>query len=313
MQATDESRLAKFFDYLSAERRSSPRTETAYRQDLARLAAFCERRGIDRWTDVDPRLARVFPAELHQHGLSAASIQRILSAARSLYRFLIRERWATANPFLGIPAPRGEKRLPKTLTAEQATLLVSARGDQPLAIRDRAIMELFYSSGLRLAELVALNAGEIDLRDSSLRVFGKGGKSRDVPVGRHAVRAIEDWLKARGGLAALDEPALFVSRSGRRISHRAVQQRIGMWAKRQGLVQHVHPHMLRHSFASHLLESSGELRAIQELLGHANLSTTQIYTHLDFQHLARVYDDAHPRARKKRSNLSRDHDAGKGK
>jgi len=301
MQAAAAHQLDKFFEHLTAERRASPHTGAAYRQDLGRLAAFCDRRGIGLWTDVHPRLARAFPADLHQKGLAPGSIQRSLSAARALYRFLIREQWAQANPFLGIAAPRGDKRLPKTLTAEQATLLVSVQGDDPLAVRDRAIMELFYSSGLRLAELVSLDAAGIDLRDGTLRVIGKGGKMRDVPVGRHAVEAVNHWLQARVRLAALDEPALFVTRRGRRISHRSVQQRIAMWAKRQGLEQHVHPHMLRHSFASHLLESSGELRAIQELLGHANLSTTQIYTHLDFQHLAKVYDDAHPRARRRRS------------
>ncbi|MBS1269395.1 MAG: Tyrosine recombinase XerC [Gammaproteobacteria bacterium] len=300
MQAAARTQLDKFFEYLKFERRLSPHTEKAYRHDLARLQSFCERRGIDHWTSIDPRLARTFPAELHQKGLSARSIQRILSAARSLYRFLIRERQARANPFLGIPAPKGEKRLPRTLTAEQATLLVSVRGgNNPLAIRDRAIMELFYSSGLRLAELTALDASEVDSKGNALRVTGKGGKTRDVPVGRYAVEAINGWLKVRGRLAADGEPALFVSRTGGRISHRSVQQRITMWAKRQGVAQHVHPHMLRHSFASHLLESSGELRAVQELLGHANLSTTQIYTHLDFQHLAKVYDAAHPKARKK--------------
>jgi integrase/recombinase XerC len=306
MHAAAQAQLDKFLEHLKSERRLSPHTGNAYRQDLASLQSFCERRGIDTWTDIDPRLARSFPAELHQRGLAAASIQRVLSAARALYRWLVRERQAEANPFLGIPAPKASKRLPKTLSAEQATLLVSVKGDDPLAVRDRAIMELFYSSGLRLAELTALDAGEIDLRDNALRVIGKGGKARDVPVGRYAVKAIQDWLRLRGQLAAPDEPALFVSRGGRRISHRSVQQRIRMWARRQGLDRHVHPHMLRHSFASHLLESSGELRAIQELLGHANLKTTQVYTHLDFQHLARVYDGAHPRARKPRSGSGDD-------
>jgi integrase/recombinase XerC len=300
MHASARARLERFFEYLRSERRLSPHTEKAYRQDLARLEAFCEHRDVEDWEDVDARLARTFPADLHQKGLSAASIQRILSAARALYRFLIREHHSQANPFLGIQAPKQRKRLPRTLTAEQATLLVSVKGEEPLAIRDRAIMELFYSSGLRLAELVSLDAAEIDLRDGSLRVTGKGGRTRDVPVGRYAAQALKDWIKVRGTLAALEEPALFVSKTGERISPRSVQQRIRMWARRQGVEQHVHPHMLRHSFASHLLESSGDLRAIQELLGHANLKTTQIYTHLDFQHLAKVYDAAHPRARKKR-------------
>lgn len=300
MQADARTQLENFFRHLRSERRLSPHTEKAYRQDLARLEGFCERREIPSWAALDPRQARTFPAELHQKGLSPGSIQRILSAARALYKYLIREHQSHANPFLGIQAPRQDKRLPRTLTAEQATLLVSVQGDEPLAIRDRAVMELFYSSGLRLAELTALDADEIDLRENNLRVTGKGGKSRDVPVGRYAVQAINDWIKVRGWLAKQDEPALFVSKSGDRLSHRSVQQRIKMWAKRQGIDQNVHPHMLRHSFASHLLESSGELRAIQELLGHANLKTTQIYTHLDFQHLAKVYDEAHPRAKKKR-------------
>jgi integrase/recombinase XerC len=300
MQDEARAQLEKFFEHLRSERRLSPHTEKAYRQDLTRLAAFCERRGIDHWAALDARQARIFPADLHHKGLAPGSIQRILSAARALYRYLVREGRSEANPFLGIQAPKQNKRLPGTLTAEQATLLVSVEGDDPLAIRDRAVMELFYSSGLRLAELTALDAGEIDLRESSLRVTGKGGKTRDVPVGRHAVQAINNWLEVRGRLAGSDEPALFVSRNGGRLSHRSVQQRIKMWARRQGIEQNVHPHMLRHSFASHLLESSGELRAIQELLGHANLKTTQIYTHLDFQHLAKVYDDAHPRAKKRR-------------
>lgn len=300
MSPEARTQLDKFFEHLRSERRFSPHTETAYRRDLARLQAFCERRDLGRWTDLDARLARTFPAELHQKGLAPASIQRILSAARALYRYLVRERQSDANPFLGIQAPKQDKRLPKTLTAEQATLLVSVEGDDPLAIRDRAVMELFYSSGLRLAELTALDADEIDLRENNLRVTGKGGKTRDVPVGRYAVQAIDAWLKVRGQLAGIDEPALFVSRNGGRLGDRSIQKRIRMWAKRQGIDQNVHPHMLRHSFASHLLESSGELRAVQELLGHANLKTTQIYTHLDFQHLAKVYDDAHPRAKKRR-------------
>jgi len=300
MSPDAQAQLERFFTHLRAERRLSPHTEKAYRQDLARLRGFCERRGIEGWTGLDARQARTFPAELHQKGLSPGSIQRILSAARALYRYLIREQQSEANPFLGIQAPKQDKRLPRTLSAEQATLLVSVEGNEPLAVRDRAVMELFYSSGLRLAELVSLDAGEIDLRDNALRVTGKGGKTRDVPVGRYAVKALDDWLKVRGQLAKPGEPALFVSRAGDRLSHRSVQQRIKMWAKRQGIDQNVHPHMLRHSFASHLLESSGELRAIQELLGHANLKTTQIYTHLDFQHLAKVYDAAHPKARKRK-------------
>jgi integrase/recombinase XerC len=294
-------RLAEYFQYLASERRLSPHTRSSYQRDLALLAAYCAERAIDDWPALDPAAARGFVAQLHRHGLAGRSIQRLLSAARSFYRYLLREQAATRNPFTGIPAPKSGKRLPKALSVEQAVRLAEIGGGDALAQRDRAMVELFYSSGLRLAELVALNVADLDLRDASVTVTGKGAKTRILPVGTQARAALAAWLGARAALAPPGEPALFLGRNGRRLGARAVQQRLKHQAARQGLEVPVHPHMLRHSFASHLLESSGDLRAVQELLGHANLSTTQVYTHLDFQHLAKVYDAAHPRARRKKA------------
>jgi len=291
--------IDSFFQYLRSERRLSPHTLKNYRRDLDALAAFAAVHDADTWQRIDTSLARAFAATLHRKGLNGRSIARMLSAARSFYRFLIREALATANPFSGVSAPKAGKRLPKALSVEQACSLVEIPEDDALAIRDRAILELFYSSGLRLAELVALDVSDIDLRDGTVSVTGKGSKTRIVPVGAKARAAIQTWLVQRGDRAAPAENALFLGRNGRRLGPRAVQQRLKYWAARQGLGVPAHPHTLRHSFASHVLESSGDLRAVQELLGHANLSTTQVYTHLDFQHLAKVYDTAHPRARKK--------------
>jgi integrase/recombinase XerC len=213
--------------------------------------------------------------------------------------FLVETGELKANPAVHVQAPKPSRRLPATLDADQVASLLAIEGDEPLTVRDRAILELFYSSGLRLAELVSLNLGDVDAHDRTVRVTGKGSKTRIVPVGRHALEALAAWLKVRPELAPHGEAALFVSRNGRRISHRAVQERVSHWARRQSAVTGVHPHMLRHSFATHVLESSGDLRAVQEMLGHASLSTTQVYTHLDFQHLAHVYDQAHPRAKKR--------------
>ncbi len=277
----------------------SRHTQSAYSRDLKRLTAHCDGLGVEAWRDLDAHRARTFIMHLHKSGLSGRSIQRALSAARSLYRYLIRERVAANNPFAGIRAPRSEKRLPAALTVDQVSLLVAVQAKDLLALRDRAIMELLYSSGLRLSELIGLDLAHLDRRQALVRVRGKGGKTREVPVGRLALRAINDWLAQRERLTGNDEPALFITRRGGRMTPRGVQQRIKYWGNRQGLDVSVHPHALRHSFASHLLESSGELRAVQELLGHANISTTQVYTHLDFQHLAKVYDQAHPRAKKK--------------
>jgi integrase/recombinase XerC len=224
-----------------------------------------------------------------------------LSATRAFYRYLIGEGVAQYNPAEGVQAPKSPKKLPKLLDVDQAAQLLEIDDKDPLAIRDKAILELMYSSGLRLSELVMLNIDSLDLADAMVTVVGKGKKTRAVPIGEQARKAIKQWLKIRDNMANDEEFAVFVSQRGNRISRRSIQQRLKLWAKKQGITNLVNPHMLRHSFASHLLESSGDLRAVQELLGHADISTTQVYTHLDFQHLANVYDDAHPRARKKKS------------
>lgn len=278
----------------------SPHTVSNYHRDLLRLSEFCARQRVADWRAFDVHQARAYVAALHRSGLSGRSIQRFLSAARSFYRYLLREKIVTNNPLIGVAAPKSPKRLPKTLSAEQTGALVAIVATDPLSFRDLAILELFYSSGLRLAELVGLDLDAVDLDDATVRVTGKGAKMRVLPVGRFARAALKRWLAVRGQFAAPGEPALFVGRNGARLGARAVQLRLRHWARRQGIDVPVHPHMLRHSFASHLLESSGDLRAVQELLGHADISTTQIYTHLDFQHLAKVYDQAHPRARRKK-------------
>lgn len=279
----------------------SPHTRTAYARDLRVLQAYCEREGIAAWQALDGRILGNFTARRHREGVNGRSLQRGLSAIRSFYRFLIKQGLVRHNPALGILTPKTAKKLPATLDVDQTGRLVEIRGDEPLVVRDRAILELLYSSGLRLAELAAMNLDDLDLQDAMATVTGKGRKTRKVPVGRHALKALREWLKARQTFLGpdSDEPALFISRNGRRLGHRVIQKRVAEWGVKQGLATHVHPHMLRHSFATHVLESSGDLRAVQELLGHADISTTQIYTHLDFQHLAKVYDQAHPRARKK--------------
>lgn len=303
--------LERFRRYLASERRLSPHTDEAYARDLGALVRFCDSVGVADWGALDSQHVRTFAAHSHARGLGPRSVQRRLSAVRSFYEFLLREAAAAAgkrtrragvvraNPALGVRAPKAGRRLPHTLDADQMGRLLEIPAGGGLTARDRALMELLYSSGLRLAELVGLDLNDLDLKDRTVRVLGKGRKSRIVPVGRLALAALRDWLRERAALAGAAEPALFVGRWGKRLGPRAIQTRIVYWAKRQGLSQHVHPHMFRHSFASHLLESGGELRGVQELLGHADISTTQIYTHLDFQHLARIYDAAHPRARRK--------------
>ena len=276
----------------------SAHTVAAYRHDLRVLAEFAAQRGLTGWTAFDHSGIRAFAAAQHGADLSPRSIQRRLSAARTFYDFLLREGHCARNPALDVRAPKTKKRLPGTLDADQMGRLLSFRVDDSLSARDKAIMELFYSSGLRLAELVGLRLDAIDLPDRTVRVLGKGNKTRIVPVGRHAVDALRRWLQERAGLAKSGVDALFVSQRGRPLSVRTVQLRVGAWGRRMGLGVHVHPHMFRHSFATHLLESSGNLRGVQELLGHADIATTQIYTHLDFQHLATVYEKAHPRARR---------------
>lgn len=292
--------LDRYLDALRHEKRASQQTLKAYQRDLEQLTSYCTQQHVDLWADIDVLLARKWLAKLHQGGLSASSIQRMLSSARSYFRWLVREGVTRANPFDGLKAPRKPRKLPDTLDIDTVLKLVSIEGDDALTVRDRAILELFYSSGLRLSELTSLDISDIDIHAAQARVTGKGAKTRIVPVGRAACEAIRNWLGIRPSLAAHSEQALFVSKRGTRLGVRSVENRIKHWAVKQGLDRNVHPHMLRHSFASHILESSGDLRAVQELLGHQNISTTQIYTHLDFQHLAKVYDSAHPRARRKR-------------
>jgi len=291
--------LARFRRYLGTERRMSPHTQASYSRDLDALVRYCDNSGLAEWPTLDAQHLRVFAARAHASGLAPRSVQRRLSAVRSFLDFLIRERVLAGNAAQDVRAPKAARRLPDTLDADQMARLLELPPGGGLIARDRAIMELLYSSGLRLAELVGLDVSDVDLKDRTVQVLGKGGKARIVPVGRKAVAALERWLTERAGLARAASLALFVGRGGARLGARAVQTRVAYWARRQGLPVHVHPHLFRHSFASHLLESGGELRGVQELLGHANLSTTQIYTHLDFQHLARIYDSAHPRARRK--------------
>jgi integrase/recombinase XerC len=302
MESAERDWINKFLSHLAAERRISGHTVEAYRRDLQALAEFGARRNVAAWKDFGNPELRTFAAALHSKSLSPRSIQRNLSAARTFYGFLMREGHCSANPALDVRAPKIKKRLPVTLDADQMGRLLSFRADDSLSARDKAIMELFYSSGLRLAELVSLSVAAIDLGDRTVRVLGKGSKTRIVPIGRQAIEALKKWLTVRAGLIKTGVDALFVGQSGRPLSVRAVQLRVGAWGRRMGLGVHVHPHMFRHSFATHLLESSGDLRGVQELLGHADIGTTQIYTHVDFQHLASVYEAAHPRARRRRGS-----------
>jgi integrase/recombinase XerC len=296
----EQEPVERFLQHLRDERRLSPRTLEAYRRDLNDFTEWAVSQPVHAWSKITDHLVRGYAATRHRQGLSAKSLQRRLSALRSFYNYLLREDLSKHNPAQGVRAPKVRRKLPKTLEPDQLGHLLEINSDDPLDRRDRAIMELFYSSGLRLAELVSLDLDDLDMQDAVVQVTGKGNKTRRLPIGRLALNALQDWLGARSSIAATHETALFVSQRGQRLSPRSVQARLRQKAIQQGAPQHVHPHMLRHSCASHLLESSGDLRAVQELLGHADISTTQIYTHLDFQHLAEVYDQAHPRARKKR-------------
>lgn len=295
-----ELALEQYLEHLGSERQVSSHTLSAYRRDLDKVIQFCQKQTIVDWTDLSSSHVRQLIAQLHRDGQSSRSLARLLSALRGLYKHLNRLRLVSHDPSSGISAPKGERRLPRTLDTDRAMQLLDQSEDEALlGVRDQAMLELLYSSGLRLSELTALNLPDLDLAEGLVRVLGKGNKTRIVPVGRKAREALQQWLEARQGLNCPDQ-ALFVSQQGRRLGQRAVQQRVAL-AGRQNLGQHLHPHMLRHSFASHLLESSQDLRAVQELLGHADIATTQVYTHLDFQHLAKVYDSAHPRAKRKDS------------
>ena len=299
MNSAEYSLIDRFVHHLEFERRLSALTCKHYRRDLEALADWCAEIDIERWRDLDSEHIRSWSAASFRRGLSSSSIQRRLSAIRTFFRYLMREKHVKNNPVQSVSAPKAPKRLPGNLDADRMARLLDISGDGPVVARDRAMLELLYSSGLRLQELTDLNLGEVDLRDQTVRVTGKGNKDRIIPVGRHAVTAIQAWLRQRAGLADQDEPALFVSKRGGRLSRRGVQARVKHWAERQGIDTRVYPHLFRHSFATHVLESSHDLRGVQELLGHANISTTQVYTHLDFQHLAQIYDKTHPRAKAK--------------
>lgn len=288
--------LADFFHHLKVEKRASEHTLDCYQRDINQLISFCSSHKIQRWNQLQAIDIRNHIANRHRKGISGKSIQRELSAIRSFYNFLLKKRLVESNPAQHVRAPKQERKLPKVLDVDQVFGLLETKPDSVLEIRDLAMFELFYSSGLRLTELATLEIGDVDLVEQSLRVrHGKGEKQRDLPVGSKAVAAIKKWLDYRPETIT---KALFTSNKGSQLSQRNIQLRLGRWCKKIGLPEHVHPHMLRHSFASHLLESSQDIRAVQELLGHSNISTTQIYTHLDFQHLAEVYDASHPRAKK---------------
>jgi len=299
MDADAEQMLVAFFDQLTVEKRASGHTVTNYRRDISHLSSYCRDKTIWHWRDLKQSDVRSHIAGRHRHGIGGKSLQRELSAIRSFYNFLLKKGLADTNPAQHVRAPKQARKLPKTLDVDQITGLLEAGTSSVLEIRDLAMFELFYSSGLRLSELKALDLKDIDLSDRSLTVrSGKGGKSRVLPIGSKAADALNNWLAHRLNFTAASETALFVSIRGTPLGQRSIELRLELWCRKKGIAEHIHPHMLRHSFASHLLESSQDLRAVQELLGHSNISTTQIYTHLDFQHLAEIYDKTHPRAKK---------------
>jgi integrase/recombinase XerC len=288
----------EYLDALRHQRRLSPATVRNYGQALALLLSLSRDLDLEK---LEPAQIRRYVALMHAKGLAPRSLALMLSAWRGCFHWLVRHRGFRANPALGIRAPKAARPLPKALSVESAQRLLDEAPATPDLMRDAAMFELLYSSGLRRAELVALDVddGRLDLRQGEVTVTGKGARTRTVPVGAKACEALKRWIDARQQLAAPGERALFVGRRGKRIGASLVGARLRAWARRRGLAEHVHPHMLRHSFATHLLQSSQDLRAVQELLGHASISTTQVYTHLDFQALAKVYDAAHPRAKKK--------------
>ena len=315
MLADQESLLVNFLEQLTVEKRSSSHTVANYQRDIRRLQNFCSSKAIEQWSAVTQNDIRSHIASRHRQGIGSSSLQRELSAIRSFYGYLLKQRYAEINPAQYVKAPKQVKKLPKTMDVDQVKGLLEAGSSSILEVRDLAMFELFYSSGLRLSDLVNLDfeyvqgrehtsSGWINLADREVNVLGKGGKRRSVPVGAQAIVALNGWIASRHALCrpqalAGDAAALFLGERGRRISPRVVQLRLARVAQLAGLPTHVHPHVLRHSFASHVLQSAQDLRAVQEMLGHANISTTQLYTRLDFQHLARAYDAAHPRAGRK--------------
>lgn len=297
MQDSAKQQQADFLHQLEIQKHASEHTLKSYRRDLTQLANYCHQSNISDWQSVSSSDVLKHIAERHRQGMSSKSLQRELSSMRSFYQYLMRAGLADKNPAHYVKAPKQARKLPKTLDVDQVTGLLDAGANSILEVRDVAMFELFYSSGLRLSELSSLNLENLDLTDQQLKVVsGKGKKSRLLPVGKKAVEALQKWLDVRP--ANTLETAVFTSAKGRRIGHRNIQLRLKQWCLKKGISEPIHPHMLRHSFATHLLEASQDLRAVQDLLGHENISTTQIYTHLDFQHLAEVYDQAHPRAKK---------------
>lgn len=290
--------LQKYYDYLRIERQLSPHTLSNYQRQLSAIVDILQQNGVQSWQQLNPSMVRFILAESKKSGLHEKSLALRLSALRQFLHYLVLQGELKVNPATGISAPKQGKHLPKNMDQEQVRKLLDNQSKDPIDIRDKAMLELMYSAGLRLSELQGLNLGSINTRVREVRVIGKGNKERILPFGRHASHAIQQWLKVRLCFNPKDD-ALFVSALGNRISHRAIQKRMEIWGIKQGLNAHLNPHKLRHSFATHLLEASSDLRAVQELLGHSNLSTTQIYTHLNFQHLAEVYDKAHPRAKRK--------------
>ncbi|NVK24989.1 MAG: tyrosine recombinase XerC [Gammaproteobacteria bacterium] len=293
-----QKEIVQYLDYLKYERGYSKHTLSSYQATLIALSEFFEQSQVKDWRGINHDTLRVWLVELRQKGLKPRSMQLKLSSVKGLFKFLVQRQKISQNPTELLVIPKADKPLPKNMEVDEVSQLLNFIPEQTIEKRDKAIMELFYSSGIRLSELAAINLVDLDTPSGELRVLGKGNKERLVPVGKVAVAALSDWLKCRAEFLKAESPALFLSQLGNRLSVRQIQQRLSYWAKRQGLNNTLHPHKLRHSFASHVLESSGDLRAVQELLGHANLSTTQVYTHLDFQHLAKVYDQAHPRAKK---------------
>lgn len=285
-----------YLAWLRNEKRYSELTVESYSRDLRRLFELAADTPLD---SLKTHHIRRFIAQLHGNGMGGRSLARMLSAWRGFFSYLMRAHAFADNPCAGLRAPRSPKTLPQALSPDEAVRMVDLPADTPEAIRDKAMFELFYSSGLRLAELTNLDPPQIDMGAGEVRVIGKGSKTRIVPLGKYAITALQAWLAVRGQLAKADETALFVGLRGSRITPRVVQLRMKQWGIRQGITSNVHPHLLRHSFATHVLQSSGDLRAVQEMLGHASISTTQVYTHLDFQYLSKIYDATHPRARKK--------------
>jgi integrase/recombinase XerC len=296
-----DSELQAFFQFLKTEKRYSKHTLSSYQRDLNAFIGYCQLTELAGWQAIDHQHIRSYAAQVHRKGLSGKSIQRLLSSIRSLFKFLLKRHKVTKNPAEGVSAPKSLRKLPEVLTPDDLDQLMRLDESDPLAVRDMAIMELLYGCGLRLSELVALDLSAIEWQEQTLKVTGKGSKQRITPFGNKALKALKLWVKERGQFANENETAVFISKRGTRISASSVQQRLKKWAQVKGIDRSIYPHLMRHSFASHILQSSHDLRAVQELLGHANLTTTQIYTHLDFQHLAKVYDSAHPRAKVKSS------------